>query len=761
MSYVISKEQSNILEHIRSGKNVVVDACAGSGKSTTILAIAEALPQYTFLQIAYNSALRHDFKKQVKERGLTNVKVHTFHSLAVKHYYRNANTDTGIRHILLNQLAPISPLPIFDVLVVDESQDTTLLYFQFIYKVAKDMVTEASKEWVVYFQLLILGDYMQGLYEFKGADIRFLTLAEKIWVQHPGLYRGTFIEDSEQSSFAQGSEQSSFAQGLDQSSFAQGSEQSSFAKCTLKTSYRITQPMADFVNNVMLGETRIVAVKPGDPVIYNRGSRANHEKYVVSQIRQLLQAGEKPDDIFVLGASVKGANSNIRRMENALVQCGIPCFVPMMEHDQVDDRVIAGKVVFSTFHTVKGRQRKYVFLLGFDNSYFTFFAKNLNPMVCPNTLYVACTRATTRLYILEIDNQATDKPLPFLKMSHQEMRCQKYIDFKGIPRSIFYDKSPDEDKIEIFTHYVTPTKLIEFVPESVLEEVTPILDRIFVKYTTDVSLDEVIDIPTVLETKAGFFEDVSDLNGIAIPCIYYDAILGQGGIDLRPQECDIPSSCLQEMVASLAKELKPNEHGFLKRFIRELPPVCTTAADYLLLANVFVSLQEKLYFKLKQIGIEEYQWITPATLEKARARLDQVIGVPTNPQVEYTMIHTKDDLAHSRIDQALLPHFGQEHVYRFTARVDLVTEETVWELKCTSQIKTDHLLQVVIYAWLWDLTQTVSKKMRIFNIKTGEILELKEAKEEWMQIVVALLRGKYEQSLPKTDEEFIESCLIE
>jgi hypothetical protein len=31
------------------------------------------------------------------------------------------------------------------------------------------------------FQLLILGDYMQGLYEFKGADIRFLTMGSEIW----------------------------------------------------------------------------------------------------------------------------------------------------------------------------------------------------------------------------------------------------------------------------------------------------------------------------------------------------------------------------------------------------------------------------------------------------------------------------------------------------------------------------------------------------------------------------------------------------
>ena len=101
----------------------------------------------------------------------------------------------------------------------------------------------------------------------------------------------------------------------------------------------------------------------------------------------------KPNDIFVLGPSVKGEQSNIRKLENMLVEKDIPCHVPMMESSDIDQRVIDGKVVFSTFHTVKGRQRKYVFVVGMDHSYFKFYARNLPRDVCPNTIYVACTRA--------------------------------------------------------------------------------------------------------------------------------------------------------------------------------------------------------------------------------------------------------------------------------------------------------------------------------------------------------------------------------
>ena len=71
---------------------------------------------------------------------------------------------------------------------------------------------------------------MQGLYEFKGADIRFLTCAEEIWTPF---------------------------------SFLSGSP---FVKCSLKTSYRITNQIADFVNEAMLETKRLYACREGEPV---------------------------------------------------------------------------------------------------------------------------------------------------------------------------------------------------------------------------------------------------------------------------------------------------------------------------------------------------------------------------------------------------------------------------------------------------------------------------------------------------------------
>jgi superfamily I DNA/RNA helicase len=171
---------------------------------------------------------------------------------------------------------------------------------------------------------------------------------------------------------------------------------------------------------------------------------------VVYIIQQLLEQGHLPSDIFILSGSVKGLNSHIRKMENALCERGIPCHIPTIEQDKLDERVIEGKIVFSTFHCVKGRQRKFVFVVGFDHNYFLHMAHGQDPQVCPNTLYVGCTRAMERLYLLEFNQYAGDRPLEFLKMTHHDMVAADFVEFKGMPQTLFYDRDENGS---------TPTKL--------------------------------------------------------------------------------------------------------------------------------------------------------------------------------------------------------------------------------------------------------------------------------------------------------------
>jgi len=707
----LSDEQSHIIDQIKVGKNVIVSAVAGSGKSSTVLSAAEQMPERTFLQVTYNASLRAEIKEKVKALGLTNIKIHTYHSLAVRYYLPNCFTDTGLRRILYHDLAPRTEIQSIDVLVIDETQDMTLVYFQIVQKYIKDMVTQKPGS----IQLLILGDELQSLYEFKGSDARFLTLAEEIWTNCP------FLRTRE------------------------------FSKCTMKMSYRITDQICAFVNNVMIGAPRMNSCRSDEPVKYVRNSRTNLEKTVVFEVNRLLAAGASPSDFFILGASVKSAKSVVRKMENVLVSQGIPCYVPMMENENIDDRVIDGKIVFSTFHSVKGRQRPYVFIVGFDNSYFEFYARTLSPDRCPNTLYVGATRASKALFLLEGDNYTSDRPLPFLKMSHHEMRAQPYIHFKGQPRSIFYaDERIVPESINLIDkHFETPTNMIKFIPESVIEEISPIIDRIFVREQVLENGD--FDIPAIIQTKGGFYEEVSDLNGVAIPAMYYDELTNRysGKTD---------SNILLSIIKQTLNGLKSNEHTYLRELVDDLPEGSQQIADYLYLANIYVATQEKLYFKLKQVGRDEYGWLNNQHFENCRARLESVISeecAGACPSIEETILNPSMEEEHKLIDAALDPFFENKK-FRFTARTDIITPKTVWEVKCTSKISMDHLLQVVIYAWLWSVTKPDDpKEFKILNIKTGEIMRLASSRADLDYIVVSILQGKYLEHEPITDEEFI------
>lgn len=704
----LSDEQQYILDRAKEGSNIIVDSVAGTGKTTIILSLAQQMPDKNIMLITYNASLKFEVREKVEKFELTNIKVHTYHSLAKGYYSSNAHEDRGLKDVVIKNLPPKYKLMDIDILVVDEVQDMTITYFKLLVKYLKDLGKPV--------QLIILGDYMQGLYDFKGADTRFLTMGQEIWETHPFL------------------------------------RTHKFEKCKMKTSYRITKPICSFINNVMIGEDRMDAVKEGPPVQYIRNSMYNLQNVVYAEMMKLFEMGVKPNEIFVLSGSVKGERSAIRVLENMLVEKGVPCHVPMLENTNMDDRVCNGKIVFSTYHSSKGRERPYVFIVGFDNSYFKFNAKYLPRDLCPNTLYVGTTRASKGLYLLESNSFREDRPLEFLKMSHIEMKQQPYINFRGMHQNIFPTEQESNDTMR--AKQITATKLTQFISDVTIEEITPILDRIFI---TEIDSLEEIDMPSVIETKLGFFEEVSDLNGIAIPSLYYDFLAEAWNVSKE--------SILFELIDVYIENIKDKKQEFLKKIIDELPEKLETIADYLYVSNVLLAMQESLYFKLSQISRDEYTWLTETTMELCKHRMKKYIGADCQnkmPDAEEYIIIGSNDEQHSKIDQIINENMVTDRKYRFTARVDMITENIVWELKCTKELSIENKLQLVIYAWLWRNRANHTgdeKQFKLFNIRTGEMLRLEATDEELTFIVIELLKSKFKKTTPKTDEEFVAECL--
>ena len=72
-------EQKEFFGYAKSGKDVLVDACIGSGKTTAIQAACDALKGNRILYLTYNRRLLEEARKRITQKS---VDVHTFHSFA-------------------------------------------------------------------------------------------------------------------------------------------------------------------------------------------------------------------------------------------------------------------------------------------------------------------------------------------------------------------------------------------------------------------------------------------------------------------------------------------------------------------------------------------------------------------------------------------------------------------------------------------------------------------------------------------------------
>ena len=144
-------------------------------------------------------------------------------------------------------------------------------------------------------------------------------------------------------------------------------------------------------------------------------------------------------------------------------------------------------------------------VMGFDQSYFDMYGQELPTDKCPNVFYVACTRSTHKLILMEKDDNFFDRPFDFLKKTHREMRDEGYVDFYGVPRERFYEKptlngvEPTE-KERFFD--VVPSELAKYVPDHVLENISPLIETIFIR-EAEPTEESTIDIPNIIQTSRG------------------------------------------------------------------------------------------------------------------------------------------------------------------------------------------------------------------------------------------------------------------
>lgn len=624
---IASTEQEVIISALMAGANVVADCVAGSGKTTTVLIAAERMAEEKILQLTYNSSL----KKEVRQKAahLSNMEVHSYHSLAVKFYYEGAHTDAGLNRVV-DENMPLKRQKKVKLLVIDEAQDMTLLLFKFTRKFIADVGGIS--------QLLVMGDRFQSIYEFKGSDRRFLTLADQVW-QRP------------------------------------------FQKCDLSHSYRLTAPMASFLNHDVLHSSRIHATKAGPTVTYYAMG------YSSTRLYSLLRAKMKTDaEVFVLSPSLK-SNANhptpLQAFENILVKNHHKVYYSTAEDKVLTDDVIENKIVFTTFHQAKGRERKIVVVFGVDDSYPRYFDRVTPRETCSNAMYVALTRATHDLIVIQ---SGRNQRLPCIRTNRLHAH---FIADNVVPKP----PPPDIPKP------TSATDLVQFLTEESIAILAPIVDRIFAPLAPPSR-----EPFTTMVSYGTYAEDVSCINGVALPAMYEHRRTGK---------------CAIESYANS-------------------PLTGPTTPDFIKLTIGYLSTQMKVLNMRAQI--KTFDWLSEEDVAAAMAILATNIdgrGIYES-EINYTQPSPYGDID-------------------IRGRFDVLTERTLFELKCTSSLTLEHKLQLCVYAFM-AMKSGLARDYKLVNLQTGEVCQMTATLPTLSRILDLLFDNKWKRAPALTDPQFLSNC---
>ena len=675
-----SEEQRCILTTLGEGGNCVSDSVPGGGKSTTCYFIALLFPTLNILNLTFSKDLKEESRRKIEGLKITNMDVESYHSFA-HNYYGMGGMNTEELYKIINENTPAILSKIYDLIILDEMQDMSMVFYKLISKYCKDVAFNP--------QYLIIGDKYQCVFKFKGADIRFLTRCEDI-------FNRKFID------------------------------------CPLTISRRLTDPISRFMNDVILNEPRIRTDKPGKKVRYLIGNPYDEEfvKLLVRAILKHLGDGYKPDDIFVLAPSLN-PRTPITILNKLLSNHNVNIlWADNVSESGLTHKHMKNKIVMTTFHKSKGRERPICIAYGMDESFYHYGRDTLSKDICPEPVYVALTRPLEYLYIIHgHDKDSSDKKfrkMPFIKKPIRELNNEYCTVWKS--PGINYEDLEYGNNREIVNNSENKfivTDFIKHISDTFEKELLPYINMVCtIRHNRDNGIKIKTDI--IVGDKT---ESISDLNGIAIPALWEFRLNGE---------------------MSIYKIIQSNSHRYKKgnavrKHIDGLRRNSWDIYDTLKIANVYKSITSETYHNLNQV--EGFDWISKRQIDLCMSNLDEII---TDKKLvfEKTLHYYYNHRDYGKIE--------------FTGIIDAVNLGHIYEFKCVNELTSDHKLQAIMYGWLWNkINPNDFKHVCLFNILTCEIIEIDYKNYRVDDIIEILIHNKLKDREEVDDSDFISMCLDE
>lgn len=609
-----SEEQQIIINFVLEGYNTKIESVAGAGKSTTLLHIAKSINEkynINSLLLTYNRDLKDELLEKISTTDIQKyISIYTYHGYASKYYGKTINDDISLKNNL--NLVTNYQFP-YHIILLDEVQDMKDIYYEFIKKLLKPNL------------LVVIAGESRQLIVPHSTD-KYISQCEYYFDTGRMWRHGQ-----------------------------------------LRTSYRLTPAIAKFVNeNILL-----------DNIIYGGNTKSKNIKpsyyidsFNLEQILTNLTEKYAFEDIVIMCPSVKNISKS-SPVGLLLSQCQQKFKFHVNNDDNINLSLCAGKILITTFHSMKGRERKCVIINNFDSSYFKFYNKEwTDNSSLPNIIYVACTRAREKLIVIHNSNY-DHFPVINLQLLYNNSlvtgkELAKYLNRLKLAKYINYQPQNNKNILRQITN------MPKFWPVEKVEALADLLTikNDYISKENNTTVDLTIAFPSYLE-------DVAKYYGILIP-LYTEWLL-MGDIHLK----EIESIKFNNKVY--------NKYNYLLQIENK------TINQWMELVVLSHAIENNYLFIVNQIT--NYNWVN----------------------CEYVISSSQfiiDNIQEPGLFEQYYEYNNVEGIF------DFLTSNYIWEFKCTKSLTIEHILQCGAYIALYYMNTKQLLPCKLLNINTGELITI-------------------------------------
>ncbi|CAL3970714.1 unnamed protein product [Diplocarpon coronariae] len=719
-----SAEQQMIVK-LSQIQNVVVSARPGAGKTATAELIVAANPNRLTVLLTYSKRLQLETARRLESHQACDV--FTFHGMASRLFSSVVFNDQALLAFRKQATPPVWSGEPYETIILDELQDCTDNLFWLICAFISAVTHAAGGQAP---RLVVLGDEKQTIYNFMGADDRFLTQAPSILATLSPY---------------------------------------SWTQLPLSKSFRLSHEMSAFVNQVFLGgEEYITGLRHGPKPLYMHGNIFDIETVARKLIPLIRRYGSARTAILAPSVRSNGALSSLTNHLSGFY--GLPVAVSTSDEVSLDEKVVAGKISVSTFHQFKGNERDLVIVYGADAGFFEFQARDLPDDRCPNSIFVGLTRARKKLVVMHDDRQ---RPMPFIN-EDQLHKTAQYLNFSRAemqgPAAV---GKPSRSGL-LLPKKVFASLVARHVPDETLDAICRRHLDINVA-AAPLPESQHIAAPDKVLTHAAkqHYEAVSDLNGLAVVAAQELARLGTlTTLGHRPEEPlpDIPSDPLKQ-AAWLCRDACRYDAAVSRYKSRQIQMQAHDfdwLGDYLDAARNRLAEQlegaARLEFEVKmsqrelRVGVEHGSEEAQATELSGRAdvlRYDHSMAV-ASPDGAGSQRVAKQGRKRKATKRTAAARPGDGEIL------------SIWEIKLVAKLSLEHAIQACIYGYLWTMRMQDGQagdvlplpRIILFNIRDGEKWEIKAKSgvSSLRGVVEEVVRAKYTTRDTLTTDEFVRKC---